>query len=136
MVRCAPGEWSIYSLRSIFVERLWWTVKDEWVYLRPARNGIEQKRSPAGFFDLTGTICGVRIRRSGCEQQTRPISVTLRLRQQRLRDTLTRRCREFVDSRLHRFPVHKRHSTTATTGLNSITGRCSFAPRPCWLDGL
>src|SRR5947199_164616 len=29
---------------NIFVERLWWTVKHEWVYLRPAANGIEQKR--------------------------------------------------------------------------------------------
>src|SRR5712672_1014922 len=36
---------------NIFVERLWWTVKHEWVYLRPATNGIEQKRSPAEFFD-------------------------------------------------------------------------------------
>jgi len=34
----------------IFVERLWWTVKHEWVYLRPAANGIEQKRSLAEFF--------------------------------------------------------------------------------------
>ena len=33
------------------VERLWWTVKHEWVYLRPAANGIEQKRSLAEFFD-------------------------------------------------------------------------------------
>ena len=36
---------------NIFVERLWWTVKHEWVYLRPAVNGIEQKRSLAEFFD-------------------------------------------------------------------------------------
>ena len=36
---------------NIFVERLWWTVKHEWVYRRPAANGIEQKRSLAGFFD-------------------------------------------------------------------------------------
>src|SRR5271154_1654433 len=36
---------------NIFVERLWWTVKHEWVYLRPAANGIEQKRSLAEFFD-------------------------------------------------------------------------------------
>jgi hypothetical protein len=35
----------------LFVERLWWTVKHEWVYLRPAANGIEQKRSLAEFFD-------------------------------------------------------------------------------------
>ena len=38
-------------LHNIFVERLWWTVKHEWVYLRPAANGIEQKRSLAEFFD-------------------------------------------------------------------------------------
>jgi putative transposase len=36
---------------NIFVERLWWTVKHEWVYLRPAVNGLEQKRSLAEFFD-------------------------------------------------------------------------------------
>jgi putative transposase len=38
-------------LDNIFVERLWWTVKNEWVYLRPAANGIEQKRSLTEFFD-------------------------------------------------------------------------------------
>lgn len=36
---------------NIFVERLWWTVKHEWVYLRPARDGLEQKHSLAEFFD-------------------------------------------------------------------------------------
>jgi putative transposase len=36
---------------NIFVERLWWTVKHEWVYLRPAANGLEQKRSLVEFFD-------------------------------------------------------------------------------------
>jgi putative transposase len=36
---------------NIFVERLWWTVKHEWIYLRPAANGIEQKRSLGEFFD-------------------------------------------------------------------------------------
>src|SRR5215831_18629204 len=36
---------------NIFVERLWWTVKHERVYLRPAASGIEQKRSLAAFFD-------------------------------------------------------------------------------------
>jgi putative transposase len=30
---------------NIFVERLWWTVKHEWVYLRPCENGVEQKQS-------------------------------------------------------------------------------------------
>ena len=28
-----------------------WTVKHEWVYLRPAANGLEQKHSLAEFFD-------------------------------------------------------------------------------------
>ena len=36
---------------NIFVERLWWTVKHEWVYLRPAADGLEQKHSLAEFFD-------------------------------------------------------------------------------------
>lgn len=36
---------------NIFVERLWWTVKHEWVYLRPAANGAEQKRSLSELFD-------------------------------------------------------------------------------------
>jgi putative transposase len=35
---------------NIFVERLWWTVKHEWVYLRPVANGLEQKRSLTEFF--------------------------------------------------------------------------------------
>lgn len=34
---------------NIFVERLWWTVKHEWVYQRPAGTGLEQKRSLAAF---------------------------------------------------------------------------------------
>ena len=36
---------------NIFVERLWWTVKHEWVYLRPCDNGIDQQRSLAQCFD-------------------------------------------------------------------------------------
>ena len=36
---------------NIFVERLWWTVKHEWVYLRPCENGIEQKRSLTECFE-------------------------------------------------------------------------------------
>src|ERR1700761_4129108 len=34
---------------NIFVERLWWTVKHEWVYLRPAANGLEQRHSLGEF---------------------------------------------------------------------------------------
>ena len=36
---------------NIFVERLWWTVKHEWVYLRPCENGIGQQRSLAQCFE-------------------------------------------------------------------------------------
>ena len=36
---------------NIFVERLWRTVKHEWVYLRPCDSGIEQQRSLAQCFD-------------------------------------------------------------------------------------
>jgi len=36
---------------NIFVERLWWTVKHEWVSLRPAANGIKQKKSLVECFD-------------------------------------------------------------------------------------
>jgi len=61
-------------------ERLWWTVKHEWVYLRPAANGIEQKRSPCRVLRLV-IICGVRIRRSAGEHRTRPLpSANRRLR--------------------------------------------------------
>ena len=35
---------------NIFVERLWWTVKHEWVYLRPCDNGIAQQKSLADCF--------------------------------------------------------------------------------------
>ena len=36
---------------NIFIERLWWTVKHEWVYLRPCEIGIEQKKSLEACFD-------------------------------------------------------------------------------------
>ena len=55
---------------NIFVERFWWTVKHEWLHLRPATNGIEQKRSLAKFFDWYN----LRIRRSAGEHRTRLIS--------------------------------------------------------------
>jgi putative transposase len=42
---------------NIFVERLWWTVKHKWVCLRPAANGIQQKRSLAEFFDWYNFRC-------------------------------------------------------------------------------
>jgi putative transposase len=36
---------------NIFVERLWWTIKHEWVYLRPCDTGAEQRASLAACFD-------------------------------------------------------------------------------------
>ena len=36
---------------NIFVERLWWTVKHEWVYLHPCDNGLTQQRSLAECFE-------------------------------------------------------------------------------------
>lgn len=36
---------------NIFVERLWWTLKHEWVYLRPCDTGAEQRASLAACFD-------------------------------------------------------------------------------------
>ncbi len=36
---------------NIFVAHLWWTVKHEWDFPRPAANGLEQKRSLAACFD-------------------------------------------------------------------------------------
>ena len=61
---------------NIFVERLWWTVKHEWVYLRPAANGLEQKRSLVEFFDWykpTPPSPGARVANTGrgLLQQTR-----------------------------------------------------------------
>ena len=32
---------------NIFVKRLWWAIKHEWVYLQPCDTGIEQKKSIA-----------------------------------------------------------------------------------------
>src|ERR1700758_4498459 len=49
---------------NIFVERLWWTVKHEWVYLRPAADGIEQKRSLGAFFDWYNLRRPHQVRRS------------------------------------------------------------------------
>ena len=48
---------------NIFVERLWWTVKHEWVYLRPAAKA--SSRSAVSPSSSTGTTDVVRIRRSG-----------------------------------------------------------------------
>jgi transposase InsO family protein len=54
---------------NIFVERLWWTVKHEWVYLHPAADGIEQKRSHGEFFDWYGGA--VNLWTVGCAEPRR-----------------------------------------------------------------
>jgi transposase InsO family protein len=87
---------------NIFVERLWWTVKYEWVYLRPAATGIEQKHSLGEF--STGIMCDGRIRHSAGEHRTRLTLPNRRARRHRPPDAMPRRCREFVDSRLRRSP--------------------------------
>ena len=61
---------------NIFVERLWWTAKHEWVYLRAAANGIE--RSAALPSSSTGIICDVRIRPSAGARRTRLTSANRR----------------------------------------------------------
>ena len=140
---------------NIFVERLWWTVKHEWVYLRPAANGIEQKRSLAS--SLTGIICDVRIRRSAGEHRTRLTSANRQRRRHWPPDAMARRCREFVDSRLRRSPpdrasavpygqagenamrfprlahrsatAHKLHSTPQQDRMNLISGKGETSSR-------
>jgi hypothetical protein len=113
---------------------MWWTVKHEWVYLRPAANGIEQKRSLGEFFDW----------------------YNLR-RPHQAPDAMARRCREFVDSRLRRSPpyrasavpygqagenamrfprlahrsaaAHKLHSTPQQDRMNLISGKGETSSR-------
>src|SRR6201984_2866384 len=141
---------------NIFVERLWWTVKHEWVYLRPAANGIEQKRS-LGEFPLTGIIYGGRIRRSAGEHRTRRTLANRWRRRHWPPDATPRRCHEFVDSRLRRSPpdpasavpygqagenamrfprlahrsagAHKLHSTPQQDRMNLISGKGETSSR-------
>ena len=68
--------------------------------LRPTASN----RSAALASSSTGTICGVRIRRSAGEHRTRLTSANRRLRRHWRPDPMPRRCCEFVDSRLHRSP--------------------------------
>jgi putative transposase len=134
---------------NIFVERLWWTVKHEWVYLRPATNGIEQKRSLGEFFDWYNLrrphqALGWRTPHEAYLGQS---TVATHWPP----DVRPRRCCEFVDSRLRRSPpdrasavpygqagknamrflhlahrsaaAHKLHSTTATTRYEFDSGK-------------
>jgi transposase InsO family protein len=108
---------------NIFVERLRWTVKHEWVYLRPAANGTEQKRSLGEFFDwynLQPPHQG-----SAGEHRTRRTLANRRRRRRWPPDTMPRRCREFVvvgcaDPRLT--AAHELHSTPQQDRMNLISG--------------
>ena len=140
---------------NIFVERLWWTVKHEWVYLRPAANGIEQKRSLGEFFDW------YNLRRPhqalGWRTPDEAYLGHRRLHRHWLPDTTPRRCREFVDNRLRRSPpdrasavpygqagenamrfprlahrsaaAHKLHSTPQQDRINLISGKGETSSR-------
>src|SRR5207302_11475713 len=85
-----------------FVERLGWTVKHEWVYLRPAANGIEQKRSLAEFFDW------YNLRRPHQALSWRTPDEAYLGQSMAATPLAARRhaepCYEFVDSRLRRSP--------------------------------
>jgi transposase InsO family protein len=61
---------------NIYVERLWWAVKHEWVYLRPAAN--TSNRSAALPTSSTGIIFDVRISRSAGAHRTRLTSANQR----------------------------------------------------------
>ena len=148
---------------NIFVERLRWTVKQEWIYLRPAANGLEQKRSLAKFFDWETDVAHTR--RSGGRHRTRPIAARRARAGQRQRNAMAQRRCEFVDSRLRRYPpdrasavpygqagenalrfphlaqrsaaVHKLHSTTATSRIEFDSGKGeAFSRRPALAYGL
>jgi putative transposase len=102
---------------NIFVERLWWTVKHEWVYLRPAANCIEQKRSLAEFFDWYNfrrphQSLGWRTPDEAYLGQSTTV-------------TVPSRCCEFVDSRLRRSPPD-RASVAMGKGGNAMR----FPPCP------
>ena len=138
---------------NIFVERLWWTVKHEWVYLRPAASN----RSAALLSSSTGIICGGRIRRSAGAPRTRLTSADQWRRRRWLPDAMPSRYCEFVDSRLRRSPpdrasavpygqagenaarfphlahrsaaAHKLHSTPQQDRINLISGNRETSSR-------
>jgi len=133
---------------NIFVERLWWTVKYEWVYLRPASNGFEQERSLGEFFDWYNR----RRPHQALAWQTPDEAYFGKLEPAlaRRRNAMAQRRREFLDSRLRRCPpdrasavpygqagenalrfphlahrsaaAHKLHSATATTRIEFDSG--------------
>ena len=64
---------------NIFVERLWWTVTHEGVYLRPGENGIEQKQRLAECFEWYNRHrphqplnCGYRMRATSVRSHRPP----------------------------------------------------------------
>ena len=87
---------------NIFVERLWWTVKHEWVYC--AQPPTASNRSAAWPSSSTGIICGGRTRRSAGEHRTRLTLVNRRRQRHWPPNAMPSRCCEFVDSRRRRSP--------------------------------
>src|SRR5712671_6252960 len=118
---------------------------------------MASNRSAVLASSSTGIICGVHIRRSGGEHRTRLILANRRLRRHWPPDTMPRRCREFVDSRLRRSPpdrasavpygqagenampfprlahrsaaAHKLHSTPQQHRMNLISGSSETSSR-------
>jgi hypothetical protein len=87
---------------NIFVERLWWTVKHERVYLHPSANGIGQERSLAEFFDWYDLRRPHQALgwRTPNEAYLGHSTIVTALPP----DAKPGRCCEFVDSRLRRSP--------------------------------
>ena len=88
---------------NIFVERLWWTVKHEWVYLRPAAKGSRAEAQSRRVLRLVQPTSPASVARAG-KHRTRRISARQCRRWQRLRNSMAEPCCEFVDSRLRRYP--------------------------------
>src|ERR1700674_3301861 len=118
---------------------------------------MASNRSAASPNSSAGIIGGVRIRRSGGEHRTRPISASSSQPPHRPRNAMARRRCEFVDSRLRRSPpdrasavpygqagenalrfphlahrsaaAHKLHSATATTRYEFDSGKSETISR-------
>ena len=87
---------------NIFVERLWWSVKHEWVYMHPAANGFEQTRSLAEFFDWYNRRRPYQA--PGWQTPDEPTSTDPRWPWQRQPSSMALELCEFVDRRLRRYP--------------------------------
>ena len=103
---------------NIFVERLWWTVEHEWVYLRPA---AKQKRSLVEFFDWYNR------RRPHQATPDEAYFADLRRPWQRRLNPIALGCGEFVDSRLRRYPPDR----ASAVPYGQARENASAFPPPC-----